>query len=1855
MFGQQNKTLFGGTSFGGSTSTFGAATPFGQSASTFGTPAASAFGTPAASTSIFGGTTTGAAGTGSIFGGGTSTFGQQPASSSTGFSFGSTATQPSLFGQTTTASQSTGLFGTPASSAFGAKTPGFGTTGTASTFGAQPASTGLFGASTSTGGTSLFGTQTTSAATTGTSLFGGFSGATAQAGTVVKFNPTNGTDTMLKNGVSHNISTRHQCITAMKEYEAKSLEELRVEDYLANRKTAQPGATQTSGLFGATTSQPSTGFSAFGQTAAAKTTPFGTSSFGGTTGTSLFGATQPAASGGMFTQTKPAFGTATTSAPSFSFGGTASTGSSLFGQSTQQKSLFGTATTQAGSLFGAAAAATSTGSTGFGFGAATPQTSGIFGAKPTGFGAATTTAATGFQFGQQAAGTSMFGKPAASSSGFSFGGTGSTFGQATTGTSLFGAKPTGLGTTTGFGTTGFGAGLGTTGLGTGSSLLGQQAKPSFGFGTTGSTLGGTTGFTGFGGAGTGLGAGTTATLGQTAAGAGAGQHQLQQQLVNLVQSPYGDSPLFRNLKHDINKEEILKPTNPAAQKAALSAATQFKISSRPVAKIKPKSLQSVNGKAQLFDGLDDEESTYGADTFIPRKSIKKLVIKNHSPNRDMTLPLATNGLDDFPTGPPEGVNDFFKPTSDRVGSFDNGSDDGPPDTVIRGQKNMQSVHEPSPARNQLDDTIELLNTRNKALRMMNSLQTSSADVTDASIIDADDDDEDESRSSTPPPHPAGIVLRRPGYYTIPSMDELAVTTDQNGDCIVEDFTVGREGYGSVFYAGITNVAGLNLDEIIHFRRKEVTVYPEDDRKPSVGEGLNKKAEVTLDCVWPTDKTTHSPIKDLTRLQTMNYQSKIEHSTHKLGAKFIDYRPDTGSWVFEVKHFSKYGLIDDSDDEGDNAQIEKDPKKLKQILDETQKQLAVQRQQIQVQEEQKRLQDQQQQATLNGVLKNGQQQVPMQQDDEDDDMDMADITRERMPEVEDSEEDKEVETVPSSHRLAHSFGVSAQSMQVMKASFFGDEDIDEEIAFKPQHEVQKDIRGPRPVSPIFKHLQIDRSSLFGPKTTSHIQSPRPASPKPMSSTKVKVPSMTSGLFSHLRSSSPPRIIATPTPSDHALLPSGMPQVEKIQTIVATNIRQKVIPLKKSLLHNKQHMIMDAASFMSRSFRVGWGPNWTLVHAGQPIGAVEKATPSFPSILPSSKPQDVSRVGETPYKVTLEKINFTPYADNKDLVLRANYVKSLSIHLKHSRLDVDGELPVFAPEEGVEALHEYAKQLEEEKENIGSHPDAACVHHTSLVWDLCVALWGDLPLYTFDDDTDRDSYDYRMARRKAVSQWLSKAASETIEQEVKDANFKGDSHLSAIFSCLSGGQIPEACEIAVKAGDHRLALMISQTTGNHVFRSMLKKQLTNWHETKADQFMDLERLKIYALLASCMVWDTSALTVNVCEDMDWKRALAIHLWYHCVPTSTISDAVHEYDCAFKGKRQTSYCGPPHPPYLEKFKDNVNSVESRADRRTVIRDCCYHILKLYGQRSHRLERILAPTTSTPSHLDHRLSWHLANVLQSLRYVHLSEQHHAMLNSEFIAQLEAEGLWEWAVFVALHDENNERREHAVHTLLSRHITLRQDSRQNTIENFLVEELHVPKHWLHEAKALRAHYEKRHHDEAWHLLKAGHWNKSHVIVIRHIATDCIINEDFTELKRYLVELAAPEHAAIIKDWNVAGGIFYDFIRITEKLDALKKGEPRLHELERLHPEVISLCNRIGSLECRSARDRLCQSEMSKRTANLLQVLLMLQDTNGYQARQNHVPARLLAPHVGRLPMPEDYSLQELRNLTRSYLIEMTM
>lgn len=176
------------------------------------------------------------------------------------------------------------------------------------------------------------------------------------------------------------------------------------------------------------------------------------------------------------------------------------------------------------------------------------------------------------------------------------------------------------------------------------------------------------------------------------------------------------------------------------------------------------------------------------------------------------------------------------------------------------------------------------------------------------------------------PHPTGITMRRSGYYTIPSLDDLKSHIREDGSCVVREFTIGRTGYGSVYFKEQIDVAGLNIDELVHFRHKEIVIYPDDEDKPPVGTELNRKAQVTLDQVWPHDKTLHEPIKDRERLEAMDFEGKLRAVCDKHDTKFVEYRPETGSWVFRVNHFSKYGLSD-SDDEEQPV----DPKKAKLIV------------------------------------------------------------------------------------------------------------------------------------------------------------------------------------------------------------------------------------------------------------------------------------------------------------------------------------------------------------------------------------------------------------------------------------------------------------------------------------------------------------------------------------------------------------------------------------------------------------------------------------------------------------------------------------------------------------------------------------------------------------------------------------------------------------------------------------------------------------------------------------------------------------------------------------------------------------
>ncbi|KAL4559882.1 hypothetical protein LXL04_032028 [Taraxacum kok-saghyz] len=146
------------------------------------------------------------------------------------------------------------------------------------------------------------------------------------------------------------------------------------------------------------------------------------------------------------------------------------------------------------------------------------------------------------------------------------------------------------------------------------------------------------------------------------------------------------------------------------------------------------------------------------------------------------------------------------------------------------------------------------------------------------------------------------TLRASDYFTEPSLTELTKRElmDPGHSQRVQNFTVGRYGYGKVKFFGETDVRWLDLDQIIKFKRHEIIVYEDETCKPVIGQGLNKPAEVTL----------------LLQIKSLKSQvlEKLKVSAERQGAEFISFNSDKKEWKFTVQHFSRFGLSDNEEED-----------------------------------------------------------------------------------------------------------------------------------------------------------------------------------------------------------------------------------------------------------------------------------------------------------------------------------------------------------------------------------------------------------------------------------------------------------------------------------------------------------------------------------------------------------------------------------------------------------------------------------------------------------------------------------------------------------------------------------------------------------------------------------------------------------------------------------------------------------------------------------------------------------------------------------------------------------------------------
>lgn len=149
---------------------------------------------------------------------------------------------------------------------------------------------------------------------------------------------------------------------------------------------------------------------------------------------------------------------------------------------------------------------------------------------------------------------------------------------------------------------------------------------------------------------------------------------------------------------------------------------------------------------------------------------------------------------------------------------------------------------------------------------------------------------------------------------------------------------------------------------------------------------------------------------------------------------------------------------------------------------------------------------------------------------------------------------------------------------------------------------------------------------------------------------------------------------------------------------------------------------------------------------------------------------------------------------------------------------------------------------------------------------------------------------------------------------------------------------------------LALLISQLSLTNRTKFFLQEQIESWYNSLTTNHITENMKKIYLLLSGIPVKDE----VNIFQDIDWKRAFGMHLWYLCPAGAPIENAIDLYK---KGFEEHSYAEFPKPPYCQSAVDETPY------------DILYHILILYKTRVHRLSSALNPLTHTDDNLDYRL----------------------------------------------------------------------------------------------------------------------------------------------------------------------------------------------------------------------------------------------------------------------------------------------
>ncbi len=175
----------------------------------------------------------------------------------------------------------------------------------------------------------------------------------------------------------------------------------------------------------------------------------------------------------------------------------------------------------------------------------------------------------------------------------------------------------------------------------------------------------------------------------------------------------------------------------------------------------------------------------------------------------------------------------------------------------------------------------------------------------------------------------------------------------------------------------------------------------------------------------------------------------------------------------------------------------------------------------------------------------------------------------------------------------------------------------------------------------------------------------------------------------------------------------------------------IPLSRSLMRGKVHVVSDSALFHNRQSRIGWGPDLELLE-----------------FLNSARLSHVA-VNTADLKQPTRSDKESHYSDNKD-----PYVALLTTYLSHVRRSTIEDVPMLHSGSGCDAVAALKTTTESLISRLKSSTDNKTMSYLNYmlkVWKLVLALWSPL-------DVESGLHAETMTRKEMLTHWLEEAAME-----------------------------------------------------------------------------------------------------------------------------------------------------------------------------------------------------------------------------------------------------------------------------------------------------------------------------------------------------------------------------------------------------------------------------------------------------------------------------------------------------------------